>query len=45
MTYGQLIYYLKDLELYGLIDIVYKSLTPRVSPCFFPKAKYASKKV
>lgn len=42
MTYGELIYYLKDLELYGLIDIIYRSLMPRVSPSFFPKAKYAN---
>lgn len=43
MSYGELIYLLKDLEVYGLADVVYRGLTPKVSPAFFPKAKFANR--
>jgi hypothetical protein len=45
LKYGELMYYMKDLELFGLIDVSESSLNPVISPSFFDKATYANRKI
>lgn len=44
MDYGELMYYMKDLELLGLVNVTSNSLNPIVTPNFFDKASYACRK-
>ena len=44
MKYGELMYYMKDLEMYGLIDVSESTLKPIITPAFFDKASYKTRK-
>ena len=43
MEYGQLMYYMKDLQMHGLIDISQSALNPIVTPAFFDKSTIIAK--
>ena len=44
MSYGELMYYMKDLEMYGLIDVSESTLKPMITPAFFDKASYKTRR-
>lgn len=43
MKYGELMYYMKDLELLGFIDISQSTLKPMITPSFFMKSTYRNR--
>lgn len=45
MEYGELMYYMKDLELLGLINVTSNSLNPIVTPNFFEKSSFVCRKI
>lgn len=42
--YGKLMYYMKDLELHGLIDVSENSMNPIISVSYFDTSSYRTRK-